>query len=236
VVISVNSETDHFTCLPKKLTRSEAWAEPEREFEHHNAEGTRELRVMSRIRVAFFAWPAQAVPVCRSLNEAGIPAEIHKESRLANLWYVSTRDAGARLEVQAKDAERALHFLMESDAKEDLLQCAIRCPECHSLRVDYPQFTLKSLFTNLAMGLAAEIGLVERNYYCEDCHFMWGKERTRPQRVRQHLAPDYFLEGVRHERPLTTDVLEDEDVIVLRRLRFRGSKKCKIPGRKRGES
>ncbi len=190
--------------------------EPDRGSDIINVEGTKELRCM-RIRVAFFACTAQAVPVCRSLLQAGIPAEVHNESRLANLWYVSASNAGARLEVHAQDVERARRFLMDLDAKEDLLHWAIRCPECHSLRVDYPQFTQKSLFTNLAMGLAAEIGLVERNYYCEDCHFMWGKQNPRPQRARQHLAPDYFLEGVRHERPFTT---EDEDVIALRRLRL----------------
>ena len=150
-----------------------------------------------KIRVAFFDCSVQGEPVCQLLKQAGILAELHKESPLASLWYVSRQRAGARLEVLAKDVDRARYLLLNSDVKTGTLHDAVRCPECHSLRVDYPQFTPKSLLTNLMIGLAAEIGLVERNYYCEDCHFMWGRPNTSAARARQHMAPDYFLEGVR---------------------------------------
>ena len=53
-----------------------------------------------------------------------------------------------------------------------------------------------SLLTNLAMGLSAEVGLIERDYYCQQCHFTWPKEGPGPRRVRQHLAPHYFIEGI----------------------------------------
>jgi hypothetical protein len=43
----------------------------------------------------------------------------------------------------------------------------------------------------------AELRLVEREYYCEDCHFMWPKSRSKPRRVRPHSAPDYFLERLK---------------------------------------
>jgi hypothetical protein len=151
-----------------------------------------------KIRVAFFDRSVQGEPVCQLLNQAGILAELHKESPLASLWYVSRQQAGARLEVLAKDVDRARCLLLDSDAKSGSLHNAIRCPECHSLRVDYPQFTPKSFLTNLMLGLAAEIRLVERSYYCEDCHFMWGRPNNSATRARQHMAPDYFLEDVRH--------------------------------------
>ena len=43
------------------------------------------------------------------------------------------------------------------------------------MRVDFPQFTEKSFITNLAIGLVAGLGLVEKDYYCEHCHCMWPK-------------------------------------------------------------
>jgi mono/diheme cytochrome c family protein len=46
------------------------------------------------------------------------------------------------------------------------------------------------------MGLLAEIHFLERNYYCEDCHFMWAKPTAKLPRVRRHLAPDFFLEDM----------------------------------------
>lgn len=150
---------------------------------------------MSRIRIALFGDYAGAERVRQRLMQAGIPAEIHDEPGVAKLWFVSKRGAGVRLEVPAIHSERSTRLLLEWDAADGLLHDAIRCPECRSWRVDYPQVTRKSFFTNLAMGIVAGLGLVEREYYCEDCHSMWAKPGTKPPRIRAHMAPNYFLEN-----------------------------------------
>jgi predicted Zn-ribbon and HTH transcriptional regulator len=146
------------------------------------------------MRVALFESYQQAEPSRQLLIQAGIPAEIHKESVLAKLWFVSNRRACVRLEVPAQHAERACQYLLELNPEFGCLKGAVRCPECKSTRVEYPQFTEKSLLTNLAVGLMAELLLVERQCYCEDCHCMWSKSRAKPRRPRAHAAPDYFLE------------------------------------------
>ena len=149
---------------------------------------------MNRIRVARFKNRPEAEPIRQRLVESGIGAEVHDELGLARLWFTTKRMAGARLEVPARQAERAEELLRDWDAEFGVLSCAIRCPECKSLRVDYPQFTPKSFLTNLALGLMAELRLVEREYYCEDCHCMWPGENAKPRRMRTHLAPNYFIE------------------------------------------
>jgi hypothetical protein len=151
---------------------------------------------MNRIPIALFNECARAEPIQQRLAQAGIAAEIHDELRLEKLWFVSKPDCGARLEVPANQFERAEQMLVEWDASEGALRDAIHCPECKSLRVDYPQFTRKSLLTNLAMGVAANVGLMDKEYYCEDCHFTWPKEGTKPRRDRPNMAPYYFIEGV----------------------------------------
>jgi len=151
---------------------------------------------MNRIPVAHFNGRAKAEPIKQRLAQAGIPAEIHDELRLEKLWFARKEDCGVRLEVPADRFERAEDMLIEWDAKEGALRDAIHCPECGSLRVDYPQFTRKSLLTNLAMGVAANVGLMDKQYYCEDCHFTWPKEGTKPRPNRPHMAPYYFIEGV----------------------------------------
>jgi hypothetical protein len=151
---------------------------------------------MNRIPIALFCDSAGAQPIQRRLAQAGIAAEIHDELRLEKLWFVSKPDCGTRLEVPADQFERAEQMLVAWDAAEDALHDAIHCPECKSLRVDYPQFTRKSLLTNVAMGVAANVGLVEKEYYCEDCHFTWPKEGSKPRRDRPHMAPYYFIDGV----------------------------------------
>ena len=151
---------------------------------------------MNRIPVALFSSSAKAGPLKQRLVQAGIQAEVHEELRLEKLWFVSKSSAGARLDAPANQFERACQLLLEWDMAEGALRDAIRCPECKSLRVDYPQFTRKSFIPNLAMGLSAKIGLVEKEFYCQGCHYTWPKEGTRPRAARGHLAPYYFIEGV----------------------------------------
>ena len=151
---------------------------------------------MNRIPVALFTSSAKAELLEQRLIQAGIQAEVHQELRLEKLWFVSKNSAGARLDAPANQFERAYQLLLDWDTAESALRDAIRCPECKSLRVDYPQFTRKSFIPNLAMGLSTKIGLVEKEFYCQDCHYTWPKEGTRPRVARVHLAPYYFIEGV----------------------------------------
>jgi len=155
---------------------------------------------MMRIPVATFSNRAKAEPLQKRLAESGIQAEIHDELRLEKLWYVSKPATGVRLEVPANQFERAEQLLLDWDASEGALREAIRCPECKSLRVDYPQFTRKSMLTNVMMGLAAELHLMEKEYYCQDCHYTWPKEGTKPRRDRPHMSPHYFIEGIEQTR------------------------------------
>lgn len=151
---------------------------------------------MSKIAVALFSSRAQAEPVQQCLARAGITAEIQEELWLQKLWFVSRQAAGVLLEVAADQFERAEQLLHSWDTPKGVLCHAIRCPECKSLLVDYPQFARHSVVTNVAAGLLAEMGLVERQYYCEHCHHTWPKARTSPARERPHMAPYYFIEGV----------------------------------------
>ena len=151
---------------------------------------------MTRVPIALFNDRAKAEPLQKRLVESGVQAEIHDELRLEKLWFVSKPSTGVRIEVPADQFERAERLLIDWDRADAFLREAIRCPECKSLRVEYPQVTHKSMLTNLAMGLAAEVGLLEKDYYCEDCHFTWPKEGTKPRRDRHHMAPYYFIEGV----------------------------------------
>jgi hypothetical protein len=149
---------------------------------------------MNHVRIALFNEREAAELIRQRLEQAGIPGEIHAAPGLAILWFVSGKAIGARLEVPARLERLACKLLVDWDSAENGLRAVLRCPECGSFRVDYPQVTRKSLITNLALGLFAALGLLEKDYYCEDCHCMWAKQRTNPRAARAHMAPDYFLE------------------------------------------
>jgi hypothetical protein len=151
---------------------------------------------MNRMPVALFGSRAKAEPSQKCLVQGGIQAEIHDELRLEKLWFVSKPSAFVRVEVPAQQYERACQALVDCDTADETLRDAIRCPECKSLRVEYPQFTRKSLLPNLVMGLLATVGRVEKEFYCQDCHYTWPREGTKPSALRPHMAPYYFIEGV----------------------------------------
>jgi len=151
---------------------------------------------MNRLPIALFNDRAKAEPIRQRLIASGLDVEFNDSPRLPKLWFVSSSSAGVRLEVPPKQFEKGERLLLDWNEAEGALRDAIRCPECRSLRVDYPQYARHSLLTNLAMGLLASIHLLEKDYYCEDCHFAWPKEGILARRDRPHLAPYYFIEGI----------------------------------------
>lgn len=150
---------------------------------------------MNRIPVALFNERAQAAQLGNKLRQAGVPAEVHDELHLEKLWFASKSHTGVRLEVPVDQFERSEQLLVDWDTRGEVHD-AIRCPECNSFRIHYPQFARHSLLTNLALGVLSTSGLIDKEYYCEDCHFTWPREGSRPRRDRPHLAPHYFIEGI----------------------------------------
>jgi hypothetical protein len=152
------------------------------------------LTYVNCVRVALFKNREAAEVIRQRLERAGIPGEVHDGRGLAILWFVSRRAVGARLEVPVGREAEAHNLLLKWDSTDERLGTLLKCPECGSLRVNYPQVTHKSLLTNLALGLLAALGFVEKDYYCEDCHWMWTEQGTRSRPPRAHAAPDYFLD------------------------------------------
>ena len=147
--------------------------------------------------VASFTRREMAEPWMNRLGENGIPAAIHDEPALGLAWFSSRAEGGVRLEVPEQMFERAYDLMTSWDASGEPMPGLIRCPDCGSLRAYYPQHTRRSLIPNLVIGTIATIGRVEKEYYCEDCHFTWPREGTKAPVARPHSAPYYFIDGVK---------------------------------------
>jgi hypothetical protein len=146
---------------------------------------------MNTISIALFNCRSDAEPIQRRLREANVAAELND----------CTSIKGAHLDVPADKFEQAYTLLQQWDAAEGGIRGTIRCPECNSFRVDYPQYTHKSALPNLLIGFLANIHVLPKEFYCHDCHFTWPREGTRPSRVRPHMAPYYFIDGVPQPQP-----------------------------------
>jgi hypothetical protein len=150
---------------------------------------------VARVPIVTLNNGAKAEPIQKRLVRAGIAAEIDDEL-FEKLWFVSKEEADLRIDVPADQVERAQQLLLEWDAAEGILREAIRCPECRSLQVHYPQFAHRSLTPNLVMGFLAKVGLIEKEYYCDNCHYTWPKHGTKRSILDPEREPYCFVDGI----------------------------------------
>jgi hypothetical protein len=138
---------------------------------------------MDVVTVLTFNEPEQAEPLKQRLEQAGIHAQIYDERKLQRFGFLSPEPlAGIRLRVDRKDFERARELLREWHEREGALRDAIHCPECGSSRVEYPQFTRKFVLPNFGALLCA-IGLMEWEFYCQECQFTWPRKVNVPPKL-----------------------------------------------------
>ena len=90
---------------------------------------------------------------------------------------MSKPQANVKVMVEDDDFEKALALLMQWESSDpDITAAIIRCPQCGSARIQYPQMTRKALTPALASVLFA-LKIFPKEFYCEDCHFTWSNEQ-----------------------------------------------------------
>src|SRR5436190_2628925 len=137
---------------------------------------------MEPVTVLTFNEPEQTEPLRQRLEQAGIPAVIYDERKLQRVFLCRESLAGIRVRVDRKDFDRARALLWEWHRRENALHDAIHCPECGSSRVQYPQFTRKFVLPNFGALLCA-IGLLEWQFYCQECQFTWPRKLKVPRKL-----------------------------------------------------
>jgi hypothetical protein len=128
------------------------------------------------ITVATFNEREPADHIAGRLRDTGIAAEVYDESHEQKwkLWNLHPR-AHMRVRVHTTEEKRANALLDEWKGAEPVLAQSIKCPECGSSRIEFPQFSRKTLMGALP-AIAANFGVIAKEYYCESCHFTWPAE------------------------------------------------------------
>jgi len=57
----------------------------------------------------------------------------------------------------------------------DISAALIRCPQCGSSNIEYPQMTRKFMTPALVIVLCA-LKIIPKEFYCQDCHFTWSNQ------------------------------------------------------------
>ena len=131
------------------------------------------------VTIATFNEPTKAKELKNRFQQAGVRADIHNEGPLQAVGFMSKPQANAKVLVEDNDFERAQGLMIEWESTDPAIAAAlVRCPQCGSSRIEYPQMTRKFL-TPALVGVLCALKIVPKEFYCEDCHFTWTNQEER---------------------------------------------------------
>jgi hypothetical protein len=131
------------------------------------------------VTIATYNEPAKAKRLKDKFHDAGVKADLHNEANLQTFAFMSKPQANAKVMVDEADFERAQSLMVEWEAADPDIG-ALRCPQCNSTRIEYPQLTRKFLTPALA-GILFALKVFPKEFYCQDCHFTWTNEPEQPR-------------------------------------------------------
>src|SRR5438128_2672808 len=125
--------------------------------------------------IATFNEPAKAKQLKRRFHDAGLKADVHNEAPLQQVGFMSKPQANAKVLVEDNDFERAQSLMVEWEATDpDISAALVRCPQCGSSNIEYPQMTRKFV-TPALVGILCAVKIIPKEFYCHVCHFTWRK-------------------------------------------------------------
>jgi transposase-like protein len=128
------------------------------------------------VTIATFNETAKAKRLKERFQQAGVKADIHNEGHLQQVAFMSKPQANMKVQVEDDDFERAQQLMVEWEATDpDIAAAVIRCPQCGSSRIEYPQMTRKFLTPAMA-SILFTLKIFPKEFYCEDCHYTWTNE------------------------------------------------------------
>jgi transposase-like protein len=131
------------------------------------------------VTIATYNEPAKAKRLKEKFQAAGVKTDVHNEAGLQTYAFMSKPQANVKVMVEEEDFESAQALLVEWEAADPDIG-ALRCPQCNSPRLEYPQLTRKFLTPALA-GILFALRIFQKEFYCQDCHFTWTNEPEHPR-------------------------------------------------------
>ncbi|MBA3831310.1 MAG: DUF2007 domain-containing protein [Chthoniobacterales bacterium] len=131
------------------------------------------------VTIATYNEPAKAKRLKEKFKAAGVQADVNNEANLQTFAFMSKPHANVKVKVEEQDFDRAQALMVEWEAADPDIG-AIRCPQCNSPRIEYPQLTRKFLTPALA-GILFALKIFPKEFYCQDCQFTWTDDVDRPR-------------------------------------------------------
>src|SRR5258708_22677611 len=125
------------------------------------------------VNVAIFENVSDGQILEMDLKNKGFETRTYNDKLLQCFLFLCPPHATIRVQVRGKDFKNATYFVDHESATSALLQRAMCCPCCGSLRVQYPQMTRRFLLPTLLLHLGIIFRVIAHEAYCESCHWLW---------------------------------------------------------------
>lgn len=130
------------------------------------------------VTIATFNEPVRAKHLKERLQAAGVRADVHSEGQMQAVAFGGDPKASAKVMVDEQDFEKAHGLMVEWEPTDPDIGAAIRCPNCQSPRIEYPQMT-RRFFTPWLASVLFSLKIIEKEFYCRDCQNTWTNESQR---------------------------------------------------------
>jgi hypothetical protein len=121
--------------------------------------------------VAVFEQQASSKSLEIFLVNRGIEARTY-DDRLFR-YFLFLRPPKVTYRVQVRQNQLAdVNDLLNSEPPS-ILDAALHCPSCRSLRVNFPQMTRRFVLPTVLLHAGIIFRIIEHQCYCEHCHEMW---------------------------------------------------------------
>ena len=131
------------------------------------------------VDMALFEIERDAQALETLLRQQGFEARTHNDRTAQLLCFFAPPRAVYHVQVSATDAISARERLDTEPTAALVVQRALHCPSCHSVRVQYPQMTRRFSTPSLLLDLGVILRIIDHEAYCENCHYMWPLRKPR---------------------------------------------------------
>lgn len=143
----------------------------------------------SWVNVALFESMRDGEKLVEVLRNKKFEARVHFDRVLQMFLFLCPPHATYRAQVRADDLKIVAHLLETDPEFVPVLERAIHCPSCGSLRVNYPQMTRKFFLPTLLLHLGIIFRVIEHEAYCEHCHHIWNLPKTESPQIAKTPKP-----------------------------------------------
>ena len=127
----------------------------------------------SWVKVAVFEELNEAQVLEAFFKSKGIETRTYNDKILRLFLFLCPPRATFRVQVRQGFSKYVMDLLETEPGVPAVLQKAVHCPDCGSLRVEYPQMTRKFFLPTLLLHLGIIFRVIEHECYCESCHYIW---------------------------------------------------------------